>query len=90
MDSELTILQLVNLFMFQLFFEYALNSGILTAEECSQLFPNLKKVLNLHRELHEAFVELKKQDGDVVKLIGDALLSRVRCYSFLLHESSAY
>ena len=41
------------------------------------MFPNLKEILNLHRELNKTLTDLKERDGHVVKTIGDSLLLRV-------------
>jgi len=72
-------------FHFQLFYAHCLSGDLLTEDEINQMFPNLKEILNLHRELNEAFASVKKRDGHVVSAIGDTLLTRVCIMQSLLN-----
>lgn len=75
----------------QLFYDRFLSEDIMSVEERQVLFPNLIEILNLHRELNQALIDMKKRDGHVVKEIGDILLNRVsqiNGFVFVVVESS--
>nr|XP_060614222.1 rho guanine nucleotide exchange factor 11 isoform X2 [Anolis sagrei ordinatus] len=69
--SHLRILRVMDV----VFYQRMKKENLLSREELGLIFPNLPEVIEIHNSLSEAMKKLR-EDGPVVKEIGDLMLSR--------------
>ncbi|XP_044278537.1 rho guanine nucleotide exchange factor 11 isoform X2 [Varanus komodoensis] len=69
--SHLRILRVLDV----LFYQRMRKENLLTREELALLFPNLPELIEIHNSLSESMKKLR-EDGPVVKEIGDLMLAR--------------
>uniref|UniRef100_A0A8C4UTS0 Rho guanine nucleotide exchange factor 11 n=1 Tax=Falco tinnunculus TaxID=100819 RepID=A0A8C4UTS0_FALTI len=71
--SHLRILRVLDL----LFYQRMKKESLLSREELALLFPNLPDLIEIHNSLSESMKKLR-EEGPIIKEIGDLMLSRVR------------